>query len=239
MRMKKIKLLLAQMVLLIMLFPFAAQAEDSNAMPVNNPGFAQSLRQQFVNFVYTTVNDLRYSVYQFGGNLFDTARGVYAVDCSGYVDRVLQVIYPEAYSSLVNSSGAEQPNSRHYYDFFKKLSSRPDDYWDNIQDVSELQAGDVLVFRTNRHHHASGHVMLVMDKPIIDENICLVKVADSAPSGHTGDTRHCKESGIGIGTLLLKINTKTGKPAAYAWKVGSCWKKNVAIVMARPVVEGA
>ena len=41
-------------------------------------------------------------------------------------------------------------------------------------------------------------------------------------------------SGIGIGTLQLKVNPKTGEPSAYAWKVGSCWKKNVKFAMARP-----
>ena len=77
--------------------------------------------------------------------------------------------------------------------------------------------------------------MVVMDKPIADGDGYLVRVADSAPSGHSQDTRRGRVSGIGIGTMVLKTNPDTGEPSAYAWKVGASWKSNVKIAMARPI----
>ena len=56
--------------------------------------------------------------------------------------------------------------------------------------------------------------MVVMSKPIPSDDAYLVRVADSAPSGHSQDTRQSHTSGIGIGTLLLKVNPKTGKPSS-------------------------
>ena len=90
-------------------------------------------------------------------------------------------------------------------------------------------------YRNTRGNETSGHVMIVMNKPILDEDGFLVRVSDSAPHGHSKDTRSVSHSGIGIGTLLLKVNPETDKPNAYAWKIGAHFKKNVAFAMARPV----
>ena len=66
----------------------------------------------------------------------------------------------------------------------------------------------------------------------------LVRVADSAPVGHGNDTRPSNRSGIGIGTLLLKINDLTGRPLAFAWRAGAYWNSHVDFAMARPVEVG-
>src|SRR5262249_36906862 len=111
-----------------------------------------------------------------------------------------------------------------------------DDYWNKVDNIAQLRPGDILVFRykNSRGRETGGHVMIVMDKPLQYENTFYVRVADSAPSAHSQDTRESDTSGIGIGTLLLKANLKTGHPFAYAWGVDSYWNKNVKVVMARP-----
>ncbi len=76
--------------------------------------------------------------------------------------------------------------------------------------------------------------MIVMSKPIFDTNAFLVRVADSASAGHGDDTRSHHVSGIGIGTLLLKVNPHTGQPNAYAWNFSSYWNNNVKFAMGRP-----
>ena len=76
--------------------------------------------------------------------------------------------------------------------------------------------------------------MVVMNKPVLDNDALLVQVSDSAFSGHSDDTRLAHNSGVGIGTLLLKVNTYTGQPSAYAWEFNSPWKNRVNIAMARP-----
>lgn len=192
------------------------------------PSFFSSIEDRLVNFVHKTVTTLRYSSYKLGGRNFDPSNGVYIVDCSDYVDHILEEIYPNAYSNLVDHTGADKPTTAHYYSFFRNLSSNS--HWSKINDVEELRAGDILVFRNN----STGHVMVVMDKPTYEEDAYFVRVADSAPSGHSEDTRPKRVSGIGIGTLLLKANPRTGEPLAYAWKVGARWSNNMKIAMARP-----
>lgn len=199
--------------------------------------FFASMEHKLVDYVHKMVRTLRYSNYKLGGTNFDEARGVYVVDCSDYVDRILENVYPEAYFNLMNNMGTDKPTSAHYYDFFSGLPDSSNRYWNPVHDVEELKAGDILVFRNKTAYGrmGSGHVMVVMDAPQHDEDIYFVRVTDSAPSGHSEDTRPHRVSGIGIGTLMLRANPRTGQPFAYAWKVGSRWKSNVKIAMARPI----
>lgn len=196
-----------------------------------------SVKKDMVDFVEKTVDNLHYSSYKLGGKRFDPERGVYIVDCSNFVDNVLQNVYPDAYSNLVNSVGADSPASQHYFNFFHDLVDESDSHWNKINDVEKLQPGDILVFRykNSRGTETGGHVMVVMDKPERASDVYFVRVADSAPSRHSEDTRHVNESGIGIGTLLLKANPKTGKPSAFAWGVNGYWNKNVKFAMGRPI----
>jgi hypothetical protein len=200
--------------------------------------FVSSIKHKLVNFVDKTIDTIRYSAYKLGGTRFDVAHGIYIVDCSTYVDHVLEITSPDAYYNLVNSTGTDKPTTQHYYDFFTRLSNDPQHYWNKVKNVDQLEPGDILVFRNKAspRARAAGHVMIVMDKPVsteVDDSF-LVRVADSASSGHSEDTRG-HDSGIGIGTMIIKANPKTGQPAAYAWKFGSRWKKNVTFAMARPL----
>lgn len=206
-------------------------SSQQNALQ-NKKGFVSSIEQRLVNFVHKTVATVRYTAYKLGGSHFDTRHGIYIVDCSTYIDNILETIHPNAYSSLINSSGSEKPTTKEYYNFFTQLTE-DSDYWNKIDNVKELRPGDILVFR-NKGAHRGGHVMMVMNPPTKEVNGYTVRVADSAPVGHSEDTRSTHNSGIGIGTLQLKVNPKTGEPSAYAWKIGSCWKKNVKFAMARP-----
>ncbi len=187
-----------------------------------------------------TVETLQYSKYRFGGKRFDPTKGVYVLDCSNFVDHLLEKASPNAYSSLVDATGANTPASFHYYNFFSELSDDPDNYWNKVDDIAQLQPGDILVFRYKNRHgfQTGGHVMVVMNKPVKNENVFMIRVADSAPSGHSEDTRPTNTSGIGIGTLLLKASEKTGKPSAFAWGLDGYWNRNVNIAMARPVDTG-
>lgn len=199
-------------------------------------GFAASMHRHLVDFIQKTVTTLRYSNYKLGGSKFDTTRGVYITDCSGFVDNILRKTSPHAYSSLVNATGALTPATQHYYTFFQELADNSDNYWNKVDDVGQLRAGDILVFRykNSRGIQTGGHVMVVMDKPIRDTNMYFVRVADSAPTRHSEDTRPIHEGGIGIGTLVLKAS-KSGRPAAYAWGIGGLWNHNVNFAMARPI----
>ncbi len=200
--------------------------------------WTHSIAQHLTSAAHKTVATLHYSTYRFGGNHFDTERGIYMLDCSGYLDNILHQNSPKAYSMLAMGSGSYKPNSEHYYNFFNHLTAAngDSDYWNKVETPEKLEAGDILVFRytNSRGRSSGGHVMLVMDKPTGNSEVVKVRVADSAATGHSADTRGNRASGIGIGTLLLKVNPATGQPYAFAWRVNSPWNSRVNIAMGRP-----
>lgn len=201
-------------------------------LPIKN-----NIDKRLVNFVQRMVSNLHYSSYKLGGTHFDMRRGVYIVDCSVYVDHILKEVYPHAYSKLVHWSKSKKPTTHHYYHFFNNLSIAPQRYWNPVKQVAQLQPGDILVFRKKKYAgtDGTGHIMIVMDKPVQRKNMFMLRIADSAPYRHSQDTRHRAKSGIGIGTMVVKVNPHTDQPAAYAWTVGSHWKQNVVFAMARPL----
>jgi len=195
-----------------------------------------SKEKNLVNFVQKSVTNMHYTAYKLGGSRIDSTHGIYVIDCSKYVDHILQNTYPQAYTSLTTWSGTDRPTTHDYYDYFTNLSDHAR-HWNTIEDVEELRPGDILVFRkkNGRGYQTGGHVMVVMDKPIHEGNTFSVRIADSAPSGHTKDTRMPHASGVGIGTILLKVDPKTYQPYAYAWKIGAHWESRVNFAMARPI----
>ncbi len=216
---------------------------SENISPINTTSSSQgfsAVSHELVGFIHKTVNTFHYSAYRLGGKLFDMQKGIYVLDCSGFVDKILQKTCPRAYSSLVDATGADAPASQHYYHFFNELAYDSDSYWNKVENVDQLRPGDILVIRykNSRGIQTGGHVMVVMNQPEKDTDVFYVRVADSAPTRHSDDTREYNTSGIGIGTLLLKANTRTGQPIAYAWGIGGYWNKNASFAMARPVAVG-
>lgn len=201
--------------------------------------FLSSIERSLVSFVRYTVSSLHYTAYKMGGTKIDESRGIYVVDCSTYVDHVMKNVYPNAYSSLTSWSGSEKPNSDDYFHYFEQLSE-DSKHWNAVDDVESLRPGDVIVFRYRNRwgKETGGHVMIVMDKPIQNGDAFLVRIADSAPTGHSMDTRQKRGSGIGIGTMMLKVNPRTSQPYAYAWNENSRFNTNVSVAMARPVDVG-
>jgi hypothetical protein len=221
--------------------PHPSTKVDTENISVSHlPGYLlSSIEKTLVNFVRSSIESIRYTAYKLGGTRIDSSRGVYVVDCSSYVDHILKTVYPHAYTSLASWSGSEKPTTNDYYQYFMNLSDNSR-HWNTVDDVEELRPGDILVFRTKNRfgNEIGGHVMIVMDKPIKNGNTFLVRIADAAPSGHSKDTRLPHASGIGIGTMLLKVNPQTFQPYAYAWKVGARWESNVNFAMARPIDLG-
>ncbi len=222
----------------------AVQAPSQNntltkqQLSLNTLSPAQNDGQRLVSFVRNIVSSLRYTRYASGAGTFDSKYGVYKLDCSHYVDNILHRVDPRAYASLETATGAPMPSSANYYEFFTRLSSDIRNDWDRIDNAKELQPGDVLVFRYKESSgEEGGHVMVVMNKPVIDNDALVVQVSDSAAAGHSDDTRPAHNSGVGIGTLLLKVDSYTGQPSAYAWEFNAPWK-NVNVAMARPLDFG-
>lgn len=219
----------------------STHANTNNIDKTFLPGYLlSSVERNLVDAVRNTIATLRYTAYKLGGAHIDPSHGVYVVDCSSYVDYILKSMYPHAFTNLTTWSGTEKPTTNDYYQYFTNLSDNKKTQWNTVDDVESLRPGDILVFRYKNKwgNERGGHVMMVMDKPIHQSDAFLVRVTDSAPAGHSTDTRNPRTSGIGIGTLLLKVDSKTYAPYAYAWKVGSRWERNVNFAMARPLGIG-
>lgn len=231
MMLKKLKKIISFLLMTACCILHTARAGELTIMP------SPSLGQRLVEYVKGIVYNSSYSSYKLGGSYFDAANGVYIVDCSNFVDNLIRDIYPNAYSKLVDRAGTEKPTSRSYYDFFTNLENIRTHYWNPVKRVDELRPGDILVFRPNPalSEESTGHVMVVMSKPSKATNSFLIRVADSSPFRHSQDTRQLHVSGIGIGTMQLKANPKTGQPYAYAWQVGSRWTESMKIAMGRPI----
>lgn len=202
---------------------------------------ASGATERLITLVHSTMQRLKFSSYKLGGTYFNSNRGIYEVDCSDYVDNMLHKADPCAYQSMVDSTQSTKPTSNDYYVFFSELPAKTtSDNWQKVQQVQYLRPGDILVFRHKMRFgkSAAGHVMIVVNSPIPDPrvpNAFSVRVSDSAQAGHSDDTRPKHTSGIGIGTLLLKVNPETGAPNAYAWKLDAPWEYDMNFAMARPV----
>lgn len=223
---------------------FPSEASDNIQVVENNNPLEENTtplttRARLVALIHRAIEGLHHTSYRLGGSYFDLSRGIYEEDCSGYVDQLLNLAEPQAYASLTHWTHSNKPSSFDYYDFFKKLPNNSWRFWQKIKDVARLKPGAILVFRYYGHsrYGSGGHVMVVMSEPVPIENHAdtfLVRVSDSANSGHSDDTRARHTSGIGIGTLLLKVNPFTHEPTAYAWKL-SGWLEHADVAMAEPI----
>lgn len=224
------------LIITVLLFSWCSIAFAGSSQPQPDPS---SLA--LVQLANETITHRNYSAYQLGGSHFDLSRGIFVLDCSNYVNHLLQQANPNAYAYLIAKTRSYKPTSEQYYNFFNQLPDVDNTQygWQKINDARELKAGDILVFRYHTHNGRTtgGHVMLVMDQVLQNNNILKVRVADSAAAAHSQDTRPSHHSGIGEGTLLLKMSTKTGQLYAYAWKENSAWQSAVSFAIARPVQQ--
>ncbi|CAN5225118.1 hypothetical protein BH10PSE19_BH10PSE19_14080 [soil metagenome] len=202
---------------------------------------ATNTSHKLLGYVKLTLNALHHTRYRFGGKRFDTAKGIYSVDCSGYVNNLLGLSNPHAFHEILNQQQISRPNTTDYYRFLGHIPyGRSSSHWYHVRGISELRAGDILVYSSpgRSKRRSPGHVMIVVETPKRDSRatgIYHVRVADSAHSGHSYDTRRPHTSGIGVGTLLLKANPHTNQPIAFAWREDSRWKLGVDFAMGRMI----
>lgn len=219
----------------------AANTDQTTARPSPWRSAASNTSRRLLGYVKLTINAIHHTRYRFGGKRFDPAKGIYAVDCSGYVNNLLGLSNPQAFHEILYRQQISRPNSTDYYRFLGQIPyGRSSTHWYHVRGVKELRPGDILVYSSpgRSKRRSPGHVMIVVDTPKPDKRasgIYHVRVADSAHSGHSHDTRRPHTSGIGVGTLLLKTHPNTNSPIAYAWREDSRWKLGVNFAMGRMI----
>jgi hypothetical protein len=154
------------------------------------------------------------------------ATGTWQVDCSGFLDYLLSTHLPAAFSALGPPKSGPRPLASDFYYFFGGLTTADPGptgtpTWYRVGKPAQLRAGDVMVWLDPASASGdTGHVMLVLGPPTNGRaGELLVKVADSANSGHASDTRAAGQTGPGIGTVGLSIDGN-GDAVGYFWRGG-------------------
>lgn len=149
-------------------------------------------------------------------------------DCSGYVDYALRRVLPEAYDKVPHPN-TQRPLANDWYNFLKEryqtASTQESVRWREIIHVRELVPGDLVVWLRpeNVSGDNTGHIMIVAAKPTAGRaSEWLVRVTDSTTSPHTNDTRGTTRTGIGAGTIGLKVDG-WDRPIAYYWRGGASY----------------
>ena len=152
--------------------------------------------------------------------------GTRRTDCTGLMSYILKRKSLSGYN-LIPDGGNAHPLSEDFYDYF---ASRPTTAntgtsarWRRIVYAMSLKPGDIIVYKysSTSSTGTTGHTMMVKELPTRGSRSgeILVKVVDSARSGHADDTRGSSFTGPGTGTLGIKVDS-SGKPVGYYWKGG-------------------
>jgi hypothetical protein len=163
----------------------------------------------------------------------DESRGLYEVDCSGFVDLVLKAVAPKSLAKLDSRRTHKRPLADDYEQTFENAASQSGNAigWQNIARVADARPGDIIAWKNPAHktgeHTNTGHVMVIDSRPVEDPSrsryaqnagtTYRITVIDSTSSPHGFDSRAEGQSGVGRGTIWLVVDS-AGKPIGYRWK---------------------
>lgn len=152
--------------------------------------------------------------------------GTRRTDCTGLMTYILKRKALSGYNLIPISSGASHPLSSDFYNYFisRPTTANPGTSarWRRILKPASLKPGDVIAYRyaTTSSEGTTGHTMMVKEYPTTGRyRELLVKVVDSARSGHANDTRGTRWSGPGTGTIGIKTDS-VGTAIGYYWSGG-------------------
>jgi hypothetical protein len=198
-------------------------AEGDDALPasaaVGAPSRARFLEE--VRRVMSAAKTTRYShVFE-----IDEQTGIFAFDCSGFVDYALSRSAPSALAALPRSPPKHmRPRAE---DFVKGVTSGASP-WKSVGRVNDLEPGDIVAWikPADSKSTNTGHVMVVNGAPhTLGGSEWAIPIADSTAIRHgSSDSRTpTKATGIGQGTIVLVVDAG-GTATSFRWSPSS---KNV------------
>jgi hypothetical protein len=206
----------------------SSSSYDNKAALINSSPAAAvsgSPDSHWLSDIQSCIDHLSKNKYVFGGNDLDCTAGIAATDCSGFVNDVAQAYFPKAYDSLV-ALAKGRPTVGIYYRLIAQSKSNSPLL--PVASMIDLAPGDVIMWIYKGEERikigASGHMMLVLGaSDSLGNNQYRVLVADSADSGHDRDTRPQGQSGLGMGYIYFKTDSKAF-PIGYAWSESRNYK---------------
>ena len=222
-------------------FALTATTTPTNVMNALYDAAASEGARDLVERVDEALNALNYTIHKMDSDQsWDDEDGIYKVDCSGYVNRMLEDAVPEAYDEVREARDASRLRSSDYYYFFKSIASGgTKGRWRRPAHVADLGPGDLLVWRykTDPGTGSTGHTTIVVGEAVEDttrgSHIYRMRVTDAARSGHTRDNRGETGSGVGAGEILVKVDS-SGQPISYAWSTTGPFHTDIFMAMGRP-----
>jgi hypothetical protein len=148
----------------------------------------------------------------------DKSRGAYDMDCSGFVDYLLQQIAPAQFVTLRIEPGHTRPRAAMYFDLFTRLNESPLPGWEPVPKLGEARRGDIIAWQLATSTYEAGdtgHVVIVAAAPVEQtNNLYRVEVYDSSVIHHDEDSRPEGTNGVGEGVISFRVNA-SGKPVGF------------------------
>lgn len=157
----------------------------------------------------------------------DERAGTFNVDCSGFLNYVLERAVPAQYEAF-HAATTSRPLAKDYANYMNALpSGAPRDGWRRVTRAIDLVPGDMVgwVLNPDSNNGDSGHVVFVSGAVGINADRAdevLVPVTDATWHAHgTIDPRSkSKSGGIGTGGMIGILIDGNGAPKGYRWNGG-------------------
>ncbi len=144
----------------------------------------------------------------------DESAGRYVCDCSAFAAYVLRKCAPGTLAAIQRTSEHKRPLA---VDFHAAFLIAPADHGAlrRVRKLADARPGDMLAWRAAEivKGESTGHVMIVEEPPAADgPDVYRVVVIDSTSLPHANDTRKDGATGVGRGTIWIRVNGD-GEPA--------------------------
>jgi hypothetical protein len=150
----------------------------------------------------------------------DEPAGEYNCDCSGLVSWLLKKELPAHYAAIPFPQKYRHPRAIESCRHFESAptEAKPGQLWQRIARAADAAPGDVLAWHKEPlpEKGTTGHIVLLDSAPTkIADDIYAVTVIDSTTGAHKDDTRKPDQTGVGRGTIFVRVDAD-GQPTAYA-----------------------
>jgi hypothetical protein len=171
------------------------------AAPATRPG------NTIVDHARKILESIRTSSYSHKTDI-DESAGRYVCDCSEFVVHVLRKCAPETLAAIQRTSEHKRPLA---VDFHAAFMAAPAEHGSlrRIRKLADARMGDMIAWRVAEivKGESTGHVMIVDEPPVADgQDVYRLVVIDSTSLPHANDTRKDGASGVGRGTIWVRVN---------------------------------
>jgi hypothetical protein len=204
------------------------------AAPATQPASSSS---KLLDRAHHVLKTLRSSSYQHVSDI-DESAGEFHCDCSGFVGWLLRKEMPEQYKAVPFPKITKRPRAVDYYEAFAAAPAdrQPARPWLRIDKIADAKPGDILAWRkvTIPEKGTTGHVVVLDSLPTpVAPDLFKIVVIDSTSQPHEDDTRKSDETGVGRGTVYIKVDAE-GRPISFGSHPPQATASNLPIAIGRP-----